>query len=154
MFTLMVSSGCPANTKQTPPKPPAKKFFSGLMGCGCFDILQANNHTHEHTDRSVLRPFTHKHTRSSFTDAQPVRRWAGFQNNSLINCFISLYFFIFNSMSINSRSRSLFRSSCDLNGDWTLSSLKKEHVTLQRRVALNRPGGNSRAVKLTTKCKS
>lgn len=34
-LTLMVSSGCPTNTRHTPPKPPAKKFFTGLMGCGC-----------------------------------------------------------------------------------------------------------------------
>lgn len=38
--TLIVSSGCPAKTRQTPPKPPAKKFFRGLIGfCCCFDIL-------------------------------------------------------------------------------------------------------------------
>lgn len=35
----MVSSGCPAKTRQTPPNPPATKFFSGLIGCGCLDIL-------------------------------------------------------------------------------------------------------------------
>ncbi len=29
----MVSSGCPANTKHTPPNPPAKKFFTGLICC-------------------------------------------------------------------------------------------------------------------------
>lgn len=39
VITLIVSSGCPAKTKQTPPKPPAKKFFSGLIGCGCLDIF-------------------------------------------------------------------------------------------------------------------
>lgn len=39
VFTLMVSSGCPAKTRQTPPNPPAKKFFSGLIGCGCWDIF-------------------------------------------------------------------------------------------------------------------
>lgn len=38
-LTLMVSSGCPAKTRQTPPNPPAKKFFSGLIGCGCLDIF-------------------------------------------------------------------------------------------------------------------
>lgn len=38
-ITLMVSSGCPAKTRQMPPNPPAKKFFSGLIGCGCLDIL-------------------------------------------------------------------------------------------------------------------
>lgn len=39
LFTLMVSSGCPAKTRQTPPKPPAKKFFIGLIGCGCLDMF-------------------------------------------------------------------------------------------------------------------
>lgn len=39
LFTLIVSSGCPAKTRQTPPKPPAKKFFSGLIGCGCLDMF-------------------------------------------------------------------------------------------------------------------
>lgn len=38
-FTLIVSRGCPAKTRQTPPNPPAKKFFRGLMGFCCFDIL-------------------------------------------------------------------------------------------------------------------
>lgn len=37
----MVSSGCPTNTRQTPPKPPAKKFFTGLMGCGCSAMAAA-----------------------------------------------------------------------------------------------------------------
>lgn len=40
-LTLMVSSGCPTNTRQTPPKPPAKKFFTGLMGCGCSAMAAA-----------------------------------------------------------------------------------------------------------------
>ena len=30
--TLTVSSGCPTNTRHMPPKPPASRFLSGLMG--------------------------------------------------------------------------------------------------------------------------
>lgn len=43
VFTLMVSSGCPAKTRQTPPKPPAKKFFIGLIGCGCLAIFTSRS---------------------------------------------------------------------------------------------------------------
>lgn len=32
--TLTVSKGCPTNTRHTPPKPPARRFLSGLMGFG------------------------------------------------------------------------------------------------------------------------
>lgn len=39
VFTLMVSSGCPAKTRQTPPNPPAKKFFRGLIGVCPLDIF-------------------------------------------------------------------------------------------------------------------
>jgi hypothetical protein len=32
-LTLIVSNGCPADTKHIPPKPPAKKFLAGDVFC-------------------------------------------------------------------------------------------------------------------------
>ncbi len=76
----MVSSGCPANTKHTPPNPPAKKFFTGLICC-CFDMFSSVQSHRTPADLASVRntqmlsvsplcqtrPFPHKHTRNYFT---------------------------------------------------------------------------------------
>lgn len=75
----MVSSGCPAKTRQTPPNPPAKKFFSGLIGCGCLDIFTFCS-GRKTKQRRLNKTFTEKKPRhtekqKAKEDVSPGRLW-------------------------------------------------------------------------------
>ena len=59
VLTLIVSNGCPAKTRQTPPNPPAKKFFRGLIGLWSLDIFSCcsatrNTNTDPNTHEGLL----------------------------------------------------------------------------------------------------
>ncbi|KAM4654563.1 E3 ubiquitin-protein ligase ARIH2 isoform 2-T4 [Amazona ochrocephala] len=91
----MVSSGCPTNTRQTPPKPPAKKFFTGLMGCGCSAMAAAGEERGQGAASPPsrchpLRPatFTPVPGRAARRDAGGGERGAGRERSSSGGAFL------------------------------------------------------------------
>lgn len=78
----MVSSGCPAKTKQTPPKPPAKKFFPGLIAC-CLDMVLFKKRQltrkekrkmlrcYDRCHNPIIQPFPNKRVSPFYFDIRP-----------------------------------------------------------------------------------